>query len=48
VKAGLNKDFIEGLKAIDDIYLNELMPTTDAKEGLNAFMEKRQPVWQGK
>jgi len=48
VRAGLNKGFVEGLKAIDDIYLNELMPTADAQEGLTAFMEKRQPVWQGK
>ena len=48
VKAGLNKGFAEGLKAIDDIYLNELMPTADALEGLNAFMQKRKPVWQGK
>ncbi len=48
VKAGLNKGFVEGLKAIDDIYLKELMPTADAVEGLKAFMEKRRPVWQGK
>lgn len=48
IKAGLNKGFVEGLKTIDDIYLNELMITADAREGLNAFMEKRKPVWQGK
>ncbi len=48
VKAGLNKGFVEGLKAIDDVYLNELMTTADAKEGLSAFMEKRKPNWQGK
>ncbi|AGL01413.1 enoyl-CoA hydratase/isomerase family protein [Desulfoscipio gibsoniae] len=48
IKAGLNKGFVDGLKAIDDIYLNELMPTADAVEGLKAFMEKRKPVWQGK
>lgn len=48
IKAGLNKGFVEGLKTIDDIYLNELMPSADAVEGLNAFMEKRKPVWQGK
>ncbi len=48
VKAGLNKGFVEGLKAIDDIYLKELMPTADAQEGLKAFMEKRTPVWQNK
>ena len=48
VKAGLNKGFFDGLKAIDDIYLNGLMTTADAKEGLSAFMAKRQPVWQGK
>ncbi len=47
-RAGLNKDFGEGLKAIDGIYLEELMKTADAVEGLTAFMEKRPPIWQGK
>lgn len=47
-RAGLNKSFPDGLKDIDKIYLKELMPSQDAKEGLAAFMEKRKPVWQGK
>lgn len=47
-RAGLNNGFGEGLKAIDGIYLKELMKTRDANEGLAAFMEKRKPVWQGK
>lgn len=47
-RAGLGKSFAEGIKAIDDIYLGELMRTADALEGLRAFMEKRKPVWQGK
>ncbi len=46
--AGLNKGFEEGLKAIDDIYLGELMKTEDAVEGLTSFMEKRKPSWKGK
>lgn len=46
-RAGLNKGFGEGLKDIDHIYLKELMPTKDAREGLDAFMNKRKPVWQG-
>ncbi|MBC7348038.1 MAG: enoyl-CoA hydratase/isomerase family protein [Clostridia bacterium] len=48
VKAGLNRDFASGMQAIDRIYLEELMRTADAVEGLNAFLEKRQPVWQGR
>ena len=46
--AGLNKNFKEGLKAIDRIYLEEVMKTEDAVEGLQAFMEKRKPAWKGK
>lgn len=46
ITAGLMDDFEPSLKVIEDIYLNELMPTIDAQEGLNAFMEKRKPVWK--
>lgn len=33
------------LKEIENMYLNELMKTSDANEGIKAFMEKRKPVW---
>jgi cyclohexa-1,5-dienecarbonyl-CoA hydratase len=46
VKAGLMDDFEPSLKAIEDIYLNELMKTNDAQEGLKAFLEKRSPEWK--
>lgn len=40
--------FSEGLRKTEDIYLNELMRTEDAKEGIKAFMEKRKPNWKHK
>jgi len=45
---GLGEDFEACLKAIEDVYLRELMATNDANEGLKAFLEKRKPVWQDK
>ncbi len=48
VRVGLGKGFADGLRDIDHIYLQELMQTRDAHEGLEAFMAKRRPVWQGK
>jgi cyclohexa-1,5-dienecarbonyl-CoA hydratase len=44
--AGLRDDFEPSLRIIEDIYLNELMKTTDAQEGLKAFLEKRKPEWK--
>ncbi len=38
----------EALKVIEDIYMNKLMRTEDANEGLAAFLEKRKPVWKGR
>jgi cyclohexa-1,5-dienecarbonyl-CoA hydratase len=40
--------FKNGLEKVTDIYLNLLMKTEDAVEGLNAFLEKRKPQWKGK
>ncbi len=46
VMSGLRDDLEPSLKVIEDIYLNELMKTHDADEGLRAFLEKRKPVWK--
>jgi cyclohexa-1,5-dienecarbonyl-CoA hydratase len=48
VKAGLMDDLEPSLRAIEDIYLNKLMRTADAHEGLKAFLEKRSPEWKNR
>ncbi len=40
--------FDKGLARAQKIYLDELMRTADAQEGVAAFMEKREPKWKGK
>jgi cyclohexa-1,5-dienecarbonyl-CoA hydratase len=40
--------FDKGLARAEKIYLEELMKTGDAQEGIRAFMEKREPKWMGK
>jgi cyclohexa-1,5-dienecarbonyl-CoA hydratase len=36
----------EALRTAEEAYLNDLMRTEDAGEGLQAFLEKRPPVWR--
>jgi cyclohexa-1,5-dienecarbonyl-CoA hydratase len=33
------------LPEVEDLYLNQLMRTDDAAEGLRSFLEKRKPNW---
>ncbi|MBI3742149.1 MAG: enoyl-CoA hydratase, partial [Chloroflexi bacterium] len=44
----LRAEDFRALAQIEELYLNELMQTHDANEGLNAFMEKRAPKWEEK
>ena len=34
------------LPTLEYIYVNQLMETKDANEGINAFIEKRSPEWE--
>jgi cyclohexa-1,5-dienecarbonyl-CoA hydratase len=43
---GLTLGFEGALALSEELYLNRLMKTDDAVEGLQAFMEKRKPVWK--
>jgi len=43
---GLVDDQDKGLAIIEKIYLDELMASRDAEEGLRAFLEKRRPKWR--
>jgi cyclohexa-1,5-dienecarbonyl-CoA hydratase len=46
--AGQGRTYKEAMPTIEDLYLNNLMSTEDASEGLAAFMEKRKPAWKDK
>ena len=37
---------LDALKQVNEFYLTHVMKTTDAAEGLRAFLEKRRPRWK--
>ena len=42
------RSFDDALKHAEDLYLNKLMLLKDPVEGVQAFMNKRPPVWKHK
>jgi cyclohexa-1,5-dienecarbonyl-CoA hydratase len=38
--------FEDGLRLVEEVYLNQLMATEDAKEGVRALRERRAPIWK--
>lgn len=46
INVGRRQSLDVSLKAVEDLYLNELMKTFDATEGIKAFIEKRKPAWR--
>ncbi len=40
-----NQTLRKGLKELEALYLNDLMNTPDANEGIQAFLERRKPKW---
>jgi cyclohexa-1,5-dienecarbonyl-CoA hydratase len=48
VAGGLDLLLPEALRHAEDVYLNQLLATEDAEEGLKAVMAKRKPAWKDK
>jgi cyclohexa-1,5-dienecarbonyl-CoA hydratase len=46
VRADLASRIRTELPPLEALYLNEMMSTADAVEGLTAFLAKRGPVWR--
>ena len=46
VQASRNRSFDEALDEAERLYVEELCEVEDMTEGLQAFLEKRRPVWQ--
>ncbi len=46
IRGGFAERFVRDLAAAETLYLNDLMGTADAIEGLRAFLDKRPPSWR--
>ncbi len=43
---GADQSFADAVRHAEDVYLNQLMASEDAEEGLRSVMAKRKPVWK--
>jgi cyclohexa-1,5-dienecarbonyl-CoA hydratase len=48
IVGALDRPFEDAMRHAEDIYLNQLMVSEDAKEGLRAVVEKRKPTWKNR
>ena len=46
VRLGYNRDLLRDLARTERIYRHDLMRTADAREGIEAFLERRSPIWK--
>jgi len=46
IYAGFDLSFADALARAEKIYIDDLMDTADANEGVRSFLEKRQPTWK--
>jgi cyclohexa-1,5-dienecarbonyl-CoA hydratase len=46
LRSGLRARLSTELAALERLYLDELMSSADAEEGLRAFLDKRSPAWK--
>ncbi len=47
-RAGIRRHYRENIAEVERLYLDQLMATADAREGIDAFLEKRSPKWTDK
>lgn len=48
LRAGAQAGFDDALARNERLYLDTVVPSADAEEGVRAFLEKRAPVWSGR
>jgi enoyl-CoA hydratase/carnithine racemase len=46
IAGALDQPLADALRHAENVYLNQLMASEDAAEGLRAVIEKRKPVWK--